>query len=83
MRSEIVALKTVAQRLDAWLTWHDAIPPKGECRALAFEIAVSPEALYRELGKRKASSRSYPQSARHLRPYALASIPWVPDLRSR
>ncbi|WP_417462897.1 Crp/Fnr family transcriptional regulator [Kordiimonas sp.] len=60
LRSEIVSLKTVAQRLDAWLAWNGDIPSKGEWRALAFEIAVSPEALYRELGKRRASSFSRP-----------------------
>ncbi len=53
LRSEIAALKTVAQRLDAWLTWNDTLPEKGEWRALAFEIAVSPEALYRELSNRR------------------------------
>lgn len=53
LRSEIISLKTVAQRLDAWLAWNGDIPSKGEWRALAFEIAVSPEALYREMAKRR------------------------------
>lgn len=53
LRSEIISLKTVSQRLDAWQAWHGEIPPSGEWRTLAFEISVSPEALYRELSKRR------------------------------
>ena len=51
---EIMTLKTVAERLDAWITLHDGtLPPKGEWRIVASEIGVSPEALYRELAKRR------------------------------
>ncbi len=53
LRSEILSLKTVADRLDAWLAWHGALPQKGEWNLLALQIAVSPEALYRELSKRR------------------------------
>ena len=56
LRSEILSLKTVAERLDAWLAWNDTMPQKGEWRALASEIAVSPEALYRELGNRRKNT---------------------------
>ena len=52
-RSELLALKTVAERLDLWLAWADnRIPPKGQRRRLASELGVSPEALYRELARR-------------------------------
>ena len=53
-RAEIVSLKTVATRLDAWLALKgEALPPKGRWRELAAEIGVSPEALYRELATRR------------------------------
>ena len=53
-RSEILAQKTVAERLDAWLAWRGAgLPVKGEWKTLAAQIGVSPEALYRELAKRR------------------------------
>ena len=55
LRSEILTLKTVARRLDAWLLSHgEGLPAKGEWKSLAHQIGVSPEALYRELGRRKA-----------------------------
>jgi hypothetical protein len=38
----------------AWLAGHAAnLPARGEWRALAGEIAVSPEALYREIARRR------------------------------
>jgi len=53
-RAEILSLKTVARRLDAWLMWNECqLPPKGRWKELAFEIGVSPEALYREIAKRR------------------------------
>lgn len=52
-RSEVLSLQTVAARLDAWLAWYDRIPEKGEWKHLAHQIGVSPEALYRELAKRR------------------------------
>ena len=55
LRSEILSLKTVASRLDAWLLSHGRrLPPKGERKSLAHQIGVSPEALYREFARRKA-----------------------------
>jgi CRP-like cAMP-binding protein len=54
LRSEILSLKTVAKRLDAWLLSHGGrLPEKGEWKSLAHQIGVSPEALYRELARRK------------------------------
>lgn len=53
MQAEILALKTVAERLDAWIAWNDNdFPRKGEWKIVANEIGVSPEALYREIAKR-------------------------------
>ncbi|MBC8159482.1 MAG: Crp/Fnr family transcriptional regulator [Alphaproteobacteria bacterium] len=53
-RSEILSRKTVAERLDGWLTWHgNELPAKGQWKGLAGQIGVSPEALYRELAKRR------------------------------
>ena len=53
LQAEIVSLKTVAARLDAWIAWNESrLPPRGEWRHLASQIGVSPEALYREIGKR-------------------------------
>lgn len=63
LRSEILSLKTVSQRLDAWLTWNGDLPPKGQRLWLANEIGISPEALYRELGRRRKRTQS-PANAR-------------------
>ena len=54
LRSEILSLKTVAGRLDAWIAWNGgSSPQKGEWKLVANEIGVSPEALYREIAKRR------------------------------
>jgi CRP-like cAMP-binding protein len=53
LQSEVTSMKTVAAKLDAWLAWHEHLPPRGEWAALAAEISVSPEALYREMAKRR------------------------------
>ena len=54
-RSEIAALRTVQARLDAWLALNDdQLPPAGKRVELARELGVSPEALYRELARRRA-----------------------------
>jgi CRP/FNR family transcriptional regulator, dissimilatory nitrate respiration regulator len=52
LRSEILTLKTVSERVDAWLANHVQLPEKGRWKVLAREIGISPEALYRELAKR-------------------------------
>jgi len=57
-RAEILSFHKVRDRLDAWLLLHEgAMPAKGGWLALAEEIGVSPEALYRELGRRRSSGR--------------------------
>ncbi len=54
-RSEILTRKTVAERLDGWLAWRgNELPPKGRWKGIAGQIGVSPEALYRELAKRRS-----------------------------
>jgi CRP-like cAMP-binding protein len=55
-RSEVIAMRTVAARFDAWLEWHGgAPPPKGEWKRVADQLGVTPEALYRELARRRKS----------------------------
>jgi CRP-like cAMP-binding protein len=53
MGAEIRTLRTVEERLDAWLDENDALPGKGAWTELAAELGVTREALYRELGKRR------------------------------
>ncbi|MCP5368390.1 MAG: Crp/Fnr family transcriptional regulator [Hyphomicrobiales bacterium] len=57
VRSEVLSRHTVADRLDGWLTWTGGgLPARGQWRSVAAQIGVSPEALYRELAKRRRSS---------------------------
>jgi CRP-like cAMP-binding protein len=51
-RIEILRLRRVADRLDAWLDIHGQ-PSKGEWIGVADQIGVSPPALYRELARRR------------------------------
>ena len=51
--AEILSLATVEARLDAWIGWNKTLPEKGRWRRVAHEIGVSPEALYREIAKRR------------------------------
>jgi CRP-like cAMP-binding protein len=53
--AEILSLKTVSARLEAWIGMHGALPNKGSWSIIAQEIGVSPEALYREIGQRRRS----------------------------
>lgn len=53
-RAEILALKTVSARLSAWLEFNgNVLPMRGQWRAVAEDIGVSPEAFYRELALRR------------------------------
>jgi CRP-like cAMP-binding protein len=52
-KMEIVSLKTVAERLNAYLGLGGKIPPRGQFRRLASELNVSPEAPHRELASRR------------------------------
>ena len=53
-RIEILRLRRVADRLDAWLDLHGE-PAKGEWISVAEQIGVSAPALYRELANRRGS----------------------------
>jgi CRP-like cAMP-binding protein len=54
LRVEILSLRTVAERLEAWIAVNAGqIPGKGEWKNIASEIGTSPEALYREIAKRR------------------------------
>jgi len=58
-RCEMLALKTVSDRLDAWLSLHHGVlPAKGGWSSLATELAVTPEALYRALAAKRRPARS-------------------------
>lgn len=58
LRSEILSLKTVSQRLDAWIELSGEWPiPKGTWKFVAYELGVTPEAFYRELAARRAAQR--------------------------
>jgi CRP-like cAMP-binding protein len=53
LRAEIRSLRTVAERLEAWLGQAGSLPPRGHWQVLAGELGVSSEALYRELARRR------------------------------
>jgi CRP-like cAMP-binding protein len=54
LRAEILSLRTVAERLDAWIASNDGrAPVKGEWKTVASEIGTSAEALYREAARRR------------------------------
>ena len=58
LKAEILALRTVSGRLDAWLALNGgALPPKGDWKGIATQIGVSAEALYRELAQRRKRAR--------------------------
>jgi CRP-like cAMP-binding protein len=54
VRSEIMGMKRVSSRLDAWLSLRP-LPEKGGYGAVADDIGVTREALYRELSRRRRS----------------------------
>jgi hypothetical protein len=45
-------MRTVRARLDAWTEWLGDVPAKGRWLGIARDIGVTPEALYREMGRR-------------------------------
>ena len=55
LQAEILSLKTVEARLNAWMVWNETLPAKGQWSNVACEIGVSPEALYREIARRQHS----------------------------
>ena len=57
LRAEILSLRTVRERLDAWIGWNgERLPEKGTWKTVANEIGTSPEALYRELARRRCEA---------------------------
>ncbi|MBY0611212.1 MAG: Crp/Fnr family transcriptional regulator [Beijerinckiaceae bacterium] len=54
---ELLSLKTVSERLDAWVAANGGtLPGKGSWKSIASEIGVSEEALYREFARRRRLS---------------------------
>ena len=54
LRTEMLSLRKVTDRLDTWLVWNgEEMTGKGSWYRIAQEINVSPEALYRELARRR------------------------------
>lgn len=57
LRSDILTKRRIDERLNIWLAWNDhKLPQKGQWKELAFELGVSPEALYREIAKRRSKA---------------------------
>lgn len=57
LKAEITSLRRVEDRLDAWLAWNGGtLPEKGGWHHLAGEINVTPEALYREIARRRKAA---------------------------
>ncbi|MDE2444625.1 MAG: Crp/Fnr family transcriptional regulator [Alphaproteobacteria bacterium] len=54
LRAEILSLKTVSERLDAWIADKGTMPAKGYWKTVAQDIGTSAEALYREIAARRA-----------------------------
>lgn len=53
MNAAIRSMRTVEERLEAWLAGGRPLPPKGQWQSLAETLGVTREALYRELSKRR------------------------------
>ena len=57
LRAEVLSLRTVRERLDAWIAWNgESLPTKSTWKTVANEIGTSPEALYRELARRRCEA---------------------------
>lgn len=54
MTAAIRTVRTVGERLDAWLAEDKSLPRKGEWQALAQSLGVTREAFYREMAKHRA-----------------------------
>ena len=53
-RAELLSLKRVDLRVNAWLDLNSGeLPERGQWAGLALELGVTPEALYRELARRR------------------------------
>ena len=54
LRAEILSYRTVAERFQAWVAATGRIPKKGTWKSVAQDIGTSPEALYREIARRRS-----------------------------
>ncbi len=55
LRAEIRSLPRVSDRLDAWFAEGNRLPERGHWQDVAAELAVTREALYRELSRRRTA----------------------------
>jgi CRP/FNR family transcriptional regulator, dissimilatory nitrate respiration regulator len=54
LRAEMLSMRRLSDRIDAWLMMNTCnLPSKGKWLPLAAELGVTPEALYRELARRR------------------------------
>ncbi len=58
IRVEVLAKRTVRERLDAWLALGGHWPAPGTMASVAQDIGVSPEAFYREMKRRRRTGAS-------------------------
>lgn len=72
LRAEIRMLRTVAERLDAWLSEGRKLPRKGRWQELAAELGVARETLYRELSRRRRTAQRSSAGRSHERPTAVS-----------
>lgn len=59
-RAELLSLRTVGERLQAWQALNGELPPRGRWIEVAREIGVTPEALYRVLSNLRAKAAADP-----------------------
>jgi hypothetical protein len=53
-RAGLLSMRTVRERLDAWLSFGGSLPGRGGWRSLADDLGITPEALYREIARRRS-----------------------------
>lgn len=58
MHAAIRSMRTVDERLEAWLAGGRPLPPRGQWQSLADTLGVTREALYRELSKRRSIAQA-------------------------
>ncbi len=57
LNTEVRSLKKVSDRFDFWISVNSSSYPDRQIKDIAAEIGVSPEALYRELAKRRHTTK--------------------------
>ena len=53
LHAEILSLRLVSSRIDAWIAQNGEPAGRGALRVMAQDIAASPEAVYREMARRR------------------------------